>query len=451
MANEFTWARNHFSTYNSLYELYENYYYGEHRQLLTDEMRKQIKKVMGGIKDNLCPIVVDSVSDRLILSGFTSDDDTANTFLADMWKSQRLESKALTLHQNIVMRGDDYVIVWPDASGEPRIYPQSRGVIAVRYEDSDEEQVIAEAVKCWKVLQPNGQYKLRVNRYWPDRVERYSSNGTVTTMPTSLKDLIPYNLDDSGEVVTNPFGRVPVFHFPNSLRPNVFGQSELVNVVPLQDLLNNAHVDLAAACEFEGFRQKWATGVEVPIDPTTGKEVEAYKIARDRIWTNPDPEAKFGQFESGDLEKILAVINDYRIEIARVSRTPVHLMMLHEGNFPSGEALKTAEAPLLTKVDKRTSFFGDTWEDIVAFCCQIKGIDPGNITAQWQNVTPHSDLDQTQVAVNKLQIGVSKKQLQRELGYDDETIEQMAQESAEDAKAAAERAMMAFNSGDGNV
>lgn len=448
MAKELRWARDFFSTYNTLYARYDSYYDGDHALALSDQVRNIFATLFKGLRYNLCPSVVDTLADRLIITGFTVEDNLKEV-VETLWASRRMQSKADMVHSDAIRRGDAYVVVWPGLDGQPAIYPQSRGVIAVRYEDNGDDEQIAEAVKCWTVDTPDGSRLLRVTRYLPDRIERYQSRNAMNGMPDNLAGLMWYGADEAESTIPNPYGRVPVFHFPNSLRPNKFAQSELKDVVPLQDGLNKALVDMMVGAEFQGLPQRWVTGLETFRDPTTRKEVKPFSTGADRIWQVASQQAKFGQFDAADLKQFLEVIDAYISGVARVSRTPLHLFMLQTGDFPSGEALKTAEAPLLAKVSKRQSAWGDTWEDVITFCLQIAGVtEPGVVKTNWQDVTPHSERDQVDVASIKVEsLGVSRRQAQRELGYDDNEIESMQEENAEDQSTRAERAAAAFNAG----
>lgn len=444
MANELKWAADYFSKYGPLYLRFDNYYQGDHQQILSDEIRNTFGKLFGGLRDNLCPVVVDSLADRVELQGVTVS-DTAAKWLSDLWDKQKLMFKASNVHSAAVLCGDAHLVVWPDPrrAGVPVFYPQAHGRMAVRYDNTGEEQVIVEALKAWQAYTESGDLILRVTRYTPERTERYWSNDAYS-LPDSQADLKPWDRDGDA-VVANPYGRVPVFHFSNAQQPEQFGQSELKDVLPLQDLLNKSIIDVAVACEFAGFKQRWIAGIDIPVDPETGKPVDAFKSALDRVWTSSNSDTRYGAFEETNLEQLLSVVNDTRLEIARVSRTPLHMFMLQTGDFPSGEALKTAEGPLLNKVEKRQSRWGDVWEDAVAFAAEIAGVplDESETQAQWRDTTPHSDKEQSEVAINKKAVGVSDEQLWRELGYDDATVQRMLEEKASRTEAM----QTAFNSG----
>ena len=448
---DLAWAKAHYDEHNTCYDTYHRYYYGDHPLKISDAVRKIFKLYLSSIRDNLCPLVCDTLSDRLTLTGFTSTDDKLSKWATQLWEDLKMESRSASLHSDAVIYGDAYIIVVPDEDNPriPRIYPQTTQNIAVRYEDNGSEQVIVEAVKAWIVNRADNTSIMRVTRYLPDRIERYYTEQINGGFPCSTEDLTPYAIDGKA-IYTHQLGCVPVFRFSNSLKNNIFAQSEIKDVTPHQDIINKVLVDMTVGEEFQGLPQRWATGISVPIDPETGKPVKIFKNSGHRMWTVGDREVNFGQFDSADLEQFLKVLDNERTAISRVSRTPLHHLMLNTGDFPSGEALRTAEAPLVSKVKKRISAWGEVWEHVIEVCAKIAGVNyEAKIDSVWIDALPESEDTQIDRALKKKSLGVSQRQCLKEIGYGDEDITKMLQENEEQAIANAERAAAAFNSGRG--
>ncbi|MCV4684362.1 phage portal protein, partial [Escherichia coli] len=66
--------------------------------------------------------------------------------------------------------------------------------------------------------------------------------------------------------VENPYGMIPVFHFANNPGIGNFGSSELEAVMPIQDGMNKAVLDMLVAMEVSAYRQRWAAGIEIQFD-----------------------------------------------------------------------------------------------------------------------------------------------------------------------------------------
>jgi hypothetical protein len=168
----------------------------------------------------------------------------------------------------------------------------------------------------------------------------------------------------------------------------------------------------------------------VDVDPETGRPIPPFTPGVERIWAVAAETAKFGEFGQADLTQFIAAQDALRAEIARVSGTPLHYLLLQTGDFPSGEAMRTAEARFLAKVRDRQVAFGNTWEDCLAFALRIAGTAEATLTTLWRDPTPRHEKEQAETAAIKATLGVSNTQVLRELGYSDPQIDEMQQERA---------------------
>jgi hypothetical protein len=57
------------------------------------------------------------------------------------------------------------------------------------------------------------------------------------------------------------------------------GQSDLKKVIPLQNAINKLATDMIVASEYAGFRQRWATGIEIPDRPGDGAAARPREVA----------------------------------------------------------------------------------------------------------------------------------------------------------------------------
>jgi len=233
------------------------------------------------------------------------------------------------------MMGDAYVLVWPSEDGTAGIWPQIANEMSVQY-DPNQQGVIYRASKRW-LDDIHGVWCLNV--FTQDAVCKYQSKTTTHHFPEQATDFV---LTDE---VANPYMRVPVFHFARGAENN-FGRSDLKDVIPIQDALNTAVMDMLIAMEFASFKQRYIIGMEVDVDEETGQPRDAtmQSYGVDRMMAIPNEDAKVGQFDATDLGQFLRVQEKFWASIARVSGTPLHYFFITEGDFPSGEAQKAAEA-----------------------------------------------------------------------------------------------------------
>jgi hypothetical protein len=105
---------------------------------------------------------------------------------------------------------------------------------------------------------------------------------------------------EGDEFVPNPLGVVPIVEFRNRPRLLGEGRSEIADVISVQNQINKLVCDMMIAAEFSAFKQRWATGVEIPTDPMTGEPLQAFPAAIERLWAVESEAAKFGELFDGE-------------------------------------------------------------------------------------------------------------------------------------------------------
>ncbi len=489
------------------YRTLQRYYDGDHNLIFaTEKFYNTFGPLFRELADNLCPLVVDSMADRLIVRGFNmagsaaklranrrkrlaeklnedaQTDFTKKTVEAeaqaaeqgaqfgkpvlpmappvpplplqeiapppaekptladeawDIWNDNRMDENAGLVISEAIRLGDAYVLVWPDPEDETRpvIYPQEAKQIHVQY-DAEQPGKILWAVKAWRD-EDTGQYF--VTAYYPDAVYKYHTADKVESLPDKADGLLRRDVVGEAWPLDNPYERVPIFHFRNNAPIGKPGRSELIGVKPIQDALNKSICDMLVAMEFAAMPQRWATGLEVEVDEESGKPKAPFKPGIDRLWTVADERTRFGQFDAGQLSQFLAVQDSFRMEIARISGTPLTYMMLN-ANPPSGEALKALDARFTKKVIKRQTSYGNVWEDVMVFCLVIaKRVDPKKtmLDCDWEDAQSVSELEQVQLQVTKQAVGYSQTRSLREIGLSDAEIEENEQEKTAEQKSKA--------------
>ncbi len=419
------------------YERARSYYLGDHRMAYqTDQWRDAFGRLFSTLNDNLCPAVIDSVVDRLQITGFDDDTEGRNRERAAMrvWTRNMMDLRSNEVHREALLMGDGYLIVWPGLDGLATMTPEYANQMTVEY-DRERPGVITKAGKLWLDQDDHA----RVNLFYPDVIEQYRSTRDArnsTWVRPGDFDLLPDTNSESTlravGTIPNPYGRVPVFHFANK-RIHEFGLSELLDVIPLQDLLNKAMGDMAIAMEFASYKQRWATGLEVDTDSNGNVQHPPFQPGVDRILAADSPETRFGQFDATDLGQFLQVQEQLRSAIARVSGTPLHYLFITRGDFPSGEAMKAAEARFTQKLRDRQTAFGTIWREAIGLAMFIDGrvrAPENGLVPNWEDASPRSEREHLETLALKKALGVSDEQLLLEMGYTQELVERMLEARA---------------------
>lgn len=353
-----------------------------------------------------------------------------------IWHANRMAVRAGEVHKEALKNGDGYVIVWPDASDKPRIYPQRARNITIAY---DEESLgsISFAAKCWR----DADKFVRLNLFYPDRIEKYVSRDKGEGSMPDESDFVPFagpraSLPASGEdvraisprsgdsIVPNPYGVVPIFHFANNAGVGEPGRSELDAAIPIQDGLNKAVLDMLVAMEFTAFRQRWAAGIEIEYDEA-GVAKAPFKAAVDQLWVSENSDAKFGDFAAGELEQFLKVKDGFRVDIASVTGTPLHYLLQTTGELPSGESLRRSETRFIAKVRDRQRSFGRVWADVMEFALRIEGRSGVSLITEWEDASPTSERERLENILLKKEIGLPVDQALIEAGYGAADVNEM--------------------------
>lgn len=431
------------------YVKFERYYNGEHDlAFATDKFTNTFGSLFREFSMNLCSTVVDALKDKLIITEFGVEEGEQVAAQAwQIWQANRMGVRSGEVHKECIKCGDSYVIVWPDIEGKPAIYPQRARQCTVLYDEETPGRV-KWAAKRWVSLEGVPH----LNLFYADRIEKYvwkgSQRGGMKTKANHPRANYPSNAREFelAEVLENPFGRIPIFHFANNSDVGAFGRSELIAAIPIQNALNKSVLDMMVAMEFQAYRQRWASGIEIEYDDQ-GKPIPPFQAGVSHLWISENPDAKFGDFEAADLEKFLQVKDSFRVDLASITGTPLHYFMLTGAGagFPqSGFSLLKQETRFLNKVRDRQQSLGQVWEDAMAFAVQIAGGGKVRLFAEWEDPAPLSEKERLENLLLKKDIGVTIEQLLMEAGYGEADIEKITQERERDLDVTTR----AFNSGE---
>jgi hypothetical protein len=437
------------------YKVYRDYYNGRQRMAFaSDSFRQAFAGQVREVVYNRCAAVVDSMVDRLRITGWQdasgAEDATSPLEQAalDIWIASRLDLRHLDAHNEAMTCGDAYLIVWPNMeTGEPQIAVQQAHQIAVVRDDEAPDRIVL-AVKAWRITRGPLAGRWRITTYAPDVIRRWITTGSVDDLPSNSGTLVPYE-DEAAAETPNPWGVTPVFGLHNASGMDLRGVSELRDLIPLQDGVNKSIADMLVAMEYVAYPQRWVTGVEVPIDPETGRPMKPFKPGVDRVWIVGDEGAQMGEFAQGDMTQFIGVQQEWDAKISRVSRVPVHWLGM-TGSIPSGEALKVSEAPFVSKMQDRQADFGSVWSDAMALALQMGGYgvaDASTIAPVWANAETRSESDFWRTAELKARAGVPQQQIWREAGYTPGQIDEFEQQAADAQLAQAQAFGAAFDRG----
>lgn len=459
------WVVSAFGQRQTDYAKARKYYGGDHDlAFATPKFQSTFGSLFKSFAYNRCASVVDAMANALTVQSFSvrpvdikaglviepepgAGADPAADLGKQAWALWQLAGMHLRegeIYTEAGLTGDSYAVVWYDAeppwgTGLPRMWPNKADVMRVKYDDNGRIMI---AAKSWLVVGGPDDKKRRLTFYTPTEIIKYiTKDKAEAELPKALTDFTLYaEVNALNQTVINPvihnLGIVPVVHYTNNApMAGDFGISELRDVIPLQDALNKSIADMLVAMEYNAYPQRYAIGIETPQPTSEGKIVLPWKAGAGEVWytTRTRQEAEFGTFEASQLAQFLDVQNQFDTDISRVSHIPVHWLIM-TGTPPSGESLKTAEAPFSAKKRDRQRSHGAGHALAVQIMFRLMGIaDPLIVIPEWESAEPRSQRDQAEIGKMMADAGVPIEIAAKVMGLDENDLAIIAAKEAESA------------------
>ena len=412
-------AFDHFKDVYLRYCAYYDYFDGNQPlRYSTQRLKDAFQQIRPKFRQNWCSVVINSVLDRMELYGWSHADETLNSVLSEVWTETGLSLESNEVHESALICGESFLIGWKE-EGEPIEFYFNDPRRAACFYDSDRPKIKTYAAKWWDA--EDGCHMLL---YYPDRLERYIAPG---------KQMSDMRAEESGSFVLetdgispNPFGVIPVFHFRNGLRSH---ESDLKNVVEIQDAINKLFCDMMVTAEFSAFPARYVI---------SSADIQPLKNAPNQIWDLPaglegQQGTQVGTLEASNLNNYSDQIESLAQSISSITRTPRHYFE-HQSTQISGEALITMEAPLVKKVNQKRELYGDVWQEVGAFALLAMGyiVKKSDIQPQWGKAEAEQPLTETQIIMNYRNAGLPLKTALRLSGYTQAEIDIIEAEKAEE-------------------
>lgn len=425
---------------------FDNYYSGRHPlPFLTpshaDKIQDEFRRMLDESKSNFCRLVVDAVDERLKVDGLRLGPEKKETDPGTwaLWQENNLDQESQSAFLEALVKGMSYMSVWMPGEGSSyaTVAVEDPMQTVVAYEPGSNFRRRSAAAKIWlddragvaraNVYLPDGVYKYQAeadaDTFWgrPSRWphERYAPNpGSGGEDRSEWKEL-PGN----AFYVQNPHGIVPIVPLRNRPRLRCEGESELVDIVNIQNQINGFLFLLALAGYFGAHRQRWAVGLKLTKDDA-GNAIEPFDVAIDRLMTMENPEGRFGEFEQTDLDPYIKAIEQKVLHIAVITRTPRHYL-IEQGQSPSGDAIQSAESGLVKKIERKQVPFGEGLEEAMRLARLFSGLgdtEPGSEVV-WASAEVRSQAQIVDASVKLVQEGlIDRVQALEDMGYSPQQI-----------------------------
>lgn len=397
------------------YNMAEAYYEGVNQEVFAHQRWFRLfRNERSNFRFNFSKTVVDAVHNRLEIEQVETDSAIADKYFEDLLDQPDLKMDINEIHRNALVYGDAYAIVWPDETGKMAIDYNSPLTTTMVY-DQENPRIKSFATKMWQITDAANRKVIKINMYYPDRIEKYEGLGEID----SLNGVPNLQLV---ETVVNPWNEIPVFHF-RTHKP--YGRPEHADAFGPQDAINKLISTHMYTVDYQGAPQRYALSNggtsnefdDFSEDDTARENIGALQNGPGQLWYLQGV-SSVGQFPAADPATFTNPVNEFVADMAAITSTPIHYFS-STTYLPSGQALRVAEAPLTKKVENRQMAFESTWKDLFLFMLRIDGI-VANIDIDWKPIETVDAVDNWDVAVRKKSVGMPLEQILLELGYDGE-------------------------------
>lgn len=416
------------------------YYCGEQPlNYLHPDVRDRLQRRLTPVCINWPRLVVGAIEERLDIEGFRSGDNaTADKRLWGWWQANDLDEWSQLGHTDALVHGQAFVVVWggPDKS-VPRITVESARQMVVSYYPGTHE--VSAALKTWTEGEGYDKETYAV-LFGADEIEKF-----VKVEGGEWEALEP---------VPNPLGVVPVVPLINRPRlSSPLGESELADVLPIADAINKLATDMMVSSEFHAMPRRWVTGMEIPREGAASSRFNAEVIQKltetfpGKPWIAGSG-VEVGQFPEATLENFIGAIRLLQSQLAALTGLPPHYLGLNTSDNPaSADAIRSSEASLIKKAERKQRAFGGSWERVMRLAVAVvDGVAPASLDRMetiWRDPATPTPAQKADAAV-KLTQGdrpvITLHQAREDLGYTPTQITRMEAEEqhAQDLAATAD-------------
>lgn len=396
----------------------DNYHDGDHpvpNHVRTIRAETEYRELLAQAITNWPELIVSSVNQRLAVVGFRfgGEGERADDDIWEIWQRNALDARSKLVHEAALVNGRSYVIVWTDGK-LAKITPEHASTTVVAYANDGITRTAA--LRRW---QDGSRWYCTL--YLPDGLYKFEGPEKEMAVPDKMRWK---RREVAGEPwpLRNPLGVVPVIEFAvnRSLRPAQFGtaRGEFEQVLPIIDRINTTIFAGLLAQAYASFPVRALIGAEVAYerrvdaagDPVLDENDEEImdpvspidNLAVDRLITLEDPDAKLVSLPESNLENYIKAVESHVRHLAAITQTPAHYLLGQMVNL-SADAIRAAEAGLISKIGGHHITLGEPWEEVMRLALRAENpADPRAAQTDgetlWKNAESRSLAEQADAA-----------------------------------------------------
>ena len=352
-------------------------------------------------------IGVEALEQRLDLEAFRWADGSDSTELDEIAEANDLFDESSLAHLDALTYGREYLAVGSGDCGDtdcpPLISVESPLDMTLLW-DARIRMGRAALRECQpENLAESGLDDRMIVLYLPDQ--------TVQAVPTESGGWEVIDRD------MHNLGVVPVLRMANRQRTaDRVGRSEITpEVMSITDAACRRLMGMEVAAEFFGAPQRYILGAsESAFQDAEGNPLDAWATYIGRVLGLERDEdgnvPQVGQFPAHDPSGMTRIIDLYARIMATQLGLPPHMLGYTSDNPASADAIRSAEAMLVKKAERRIRRFGATWREAMRLALWVRDGEPPDKTRRietvWRNPATPTIAAQTDAAVKLVQAGM---------------------------------------------
>jgi hypothetical protein len=298
---------------------------------------------------------IQSLEERLDVEDFRMGDESeGDDRLRDWWQANLLDVESGPGHTEALVHGIAYVTISAPTEDEDPTIPIMRLESPFNFIAKQDYRTrkVKNALRVYEDPEiPNEKY-----------VALYLPNETVylgQSKNQSSQWFIDYRVQhDLDRVLVSPLVNRAKIH-------EWCGRSEISRELrSATDAASRIMMNLQSAAELMAIPQRILFGVseeDFPVDVSKpGAAMEAYMA---RIMAFENEAGKATQFQSADLRNYVEALQELAKQVASYTGLPPQYLSFSSENPASAEAIKSSEARLIKKVERKARMFGQSWEE----------------------------------------------------------------------------------------
>ncbi len=323
---------------------------------------------------NWLPLVSETFVEGLFVDGYRPAKSAENAKAWAWWQANGLDARQGIAHRSAVDYGTGWGLVLPSKGDAPvmRALPATR--VQAWYEDDDDEFPVVGLLKKGRTVKGDGLFEVY-------------DNSTVYTVVQPAKSGEPLQIVSHE---AHGLGVTPLVRFRDRLDGEARGV--IAPLITLQDRVNEVVFALMIALQYASFRQRWATGLAIPVDedpflgadgkgtqvdtgtpnPNFGKPTESFSAAVDRLWVSDSSDAKFGDFAQTEVSGHLSAYDSTVRTLAGLAQISPNILTGDLVNL-SADALAALNSQTEKRVSAFETNFGESWEQMFRLAAVAAG------------------------------------------------------------------------------